>query len=78
MYIKIFFGGQEKSLSKGRHRCGDALGRRHSFLNGIGCTPFFCAPPRTGGNPRTSLGSSVDIVASLPEGACLVCGASKY
>jgi hypothetical protein len=39
-------------LSEGRHRCGGALGCRHSFLKGIRCTPF-SAPLRV---PRETLG----------------------
>jgi hypothetical protein len=30
--------GREKSLSDGRHRRGDARGRHHSFLRGIGAS----------------------------------------
>jgi hypothetical protein len=35
-----FFWGSGEILVGSRHRCGDAHGRRHSFLKGIGCTPF--------------------------------------
>jgi hypothetical protein len=60
--------GREKSLSVGRHRRGDARGRHPSFLKGVG-EALLPVSAHTGGNPRTSPGSSVIIVAFLLEGA---------
>ena len=48
-----------------RPRRGDACGCRRTFLKGVGYTPPLTALLRTGGNPRTSPGSSGVIVASF-------------
>ena len=62
-----FWGSGEILVGFGRHRRVDARGRRRPSCRAPG-VPLPLAPPCTGGNPRTSPGSSVVVVAPLLEG----------